>query len=165
MKTNISILLAVFGLALSPALRAEEKGHDHAEHAKKEAGPNGGRIVTSTEPHYEFFVTPENKVKITFLDEAGKPVALKEQSVTAIGGDRAKPTKMTFAKDGESLVSDKALPEGKEPPIVLQVKVTPDAKTVTEKFNVNLADCPTCKHKEYACTCDHGGDEHEGHDH
>ena len=171
MKTNISILLAVFGLVFSPALRAAEHDHDHKEgeakehaheHGKKEAGPNGGRIVTATEPHFEFFVTPERKVKITFLGEDGKPVALKGQSVTAIGGERAKPTKLAFAKDGESLVSDKPLPEGKELPIVLQVKMTPDAKTVTEKFNVNLADCPTCEFKEYACICEHG---HEGHDH
>ena len=177
MKTNISILLAVLGLVLSPALRAadEHEGHDHkegehkehADHGKKKAGPNGGRVVTATEPHFEFFVMPDGKVKITFLGEDGKAIALKEQSVTAIGGERAKPTKLTFAKDGESLVSDKALPEGKMIPIVLQVKMTPDSKTATEKFNVNLADCPTCKYKEYACTCEHGGEEedHEGHDH
>ncbi|MEK7952660.1 hypothetical protein [Luteolibacter soli] len=166
MKTNISILLAVFGLAFSPALRAADE-HEHKdgdkaehahEHAKKEAGPNGGRIVTATDPHFEFFVTPERKVKITFLGEDGKAVALKEQTATAIGGERAKPTKLAFAKDGESLLSDKSLPEGNEMPIVLQVKISKEAKTVTEKFNVNLAKCPTCEHAEYACTCAHGGE-------
>ncbi|WP_052573270.1 hypothetical protein [Haloferula sp. BvORR071] len=172
MKSNISLLFAVLGLAFSPALRAADE-HEHKdgdkkeahEHGKKQPGPNGGRIVTSTEPHFEFFVMPDGKVKITFLGEDGKATALKEQSVTLTGGDRAKPTKLAFAKDGDSLVSDKALPEGKEVPVVLQVKVTPDAKTVSEKFNVNLADCPTCKFKEYACICEHGGDDHEGHDH
>ena len=178
MKTNITILLAILGLALSPAVRAAEEDHkdhdhkegEHKEHAegKKTAGPNGGRVVTATEPHFEFLVMPDRKVKITFLGEDGKATALKAQSVTAIGGERAKPTKLAFAKDGESLVSDVALPEGKEIPIVLMVKMTADAKTVTEKFNINLADCPTCKFKEYACTCAHGGEEeegHEGHDH
>lgn len=164
-----TLLLAALCLILSPALRAEEeKGHDakeHAEHAKKSAGPNGGRVVTATEPHFEFFVLPDGKVKITFLGEDGKATALKDQTVTAVGGDRAKPTKLAFAKDGESLVSDKPLPEGKMVPIVVMVKVTADAKTVTEKFTVNLADCPTCEHKEYACTCEHGEDGHEGHDH
>jgi hypothetical protein len=175
MKTKFSILLAaVFGLALSPALRAadehehkegEKKEHAH-EHAKKEAGPNGGRILTATEPRFEFFVMADRKVKITFLGEDGKAIALKDQSVTAVGGDRAKPTKLAFAKDGESLVSDKPLPEGKEIPIVLQVKMDKEAKTVTEKFNVNLADCPECKHKEYACICDHDHDHGaDGHDH
>lgn len=173
MKAKISIVLAVFGLAIAPALRAaDEHKHkegdktEHAhEHAKKEAGPNGGRIVTATEPHFEFFVTPERKVKITFLGADGKAIALKDQSVTAIGGDRAKPTKLAFAKDGESLLSDKPLPEGNEMPIVLQVKMDKEAKTVTEKFNVNLGKCPTCEHAEYACICEHGGDDHEGHDH
>jgi hypothetical protein len=163
MKAKTSILLAVLGLAFVPALRAadehehkegDKKEHAH-EHAKKEAGPNGGRIVTTTNPHFEFFVTPGNKVKITFLGEDGKAAPLKDQSVTAVGGDRSKPTKLAFAKEGDSLISDKPLPEGKEIPIVLMVKMDKDAKTVPEKFNVNLADCPECKHKEYACTCEH----------
>ncbi len=150
MKTKISILLAVVSLAL-PSLYA---GGDHV-HIKREAGPNGGRVVTSVTPRYEFFVTPEKKVKITFLGDDGKAVPAKDQVITAVGGDRAAPTKLTFAKDGDSLVSDKPLPEGKELPIVVQVKVTPEAKTVTEKFTVNMATCPECKHAEYACTCDH----------
>jgi hypothetical protein len=41
---------------------------------------------------------------------------------------------------------------------VVQIKVTPDAKTVTEKFNLNLEKCPTCKYQEYACTCEHAED-------
>jgi hypothetical protein len=148
MKTRISILFAIVSLAL-PSL------HAGGDHDKKEVGPNGGRVVTSVTPHYEFFVTPEKKVKITFLGEDGKAQPAKEQSVTAVGGDRAAPTKLTFVKDGDSLISDKPLPEGKELPIVVQVKVTPDAKTATEKFTVNLATCPECQLAEYACTCDH----------
>lgn len=153
MKTKIaSILLAC--LALAPAIHAEET-HEHT-HEKKEAGPNGGRIITSTDPHYEFFVTPERKVKITFLGEDKKPIAPENQYVTATTGERAAPTKMAFVKEGDSLISDKAIPEGNDnPPIILQVKLTADAKTVTEKFNVNLAICPECKHAEYACTCEH----------
>lgn len=150
MKTKISILLAIVSIVL-PSLHAAE---DHV-HVKKETGPNGGRVVTSVTPHYEFFVTPEKKVKITFLGEDGKAVPAKDQVITAVGGDRAAPTKMTFAKDGDSLLSDKPLPEGKELPIVVQVKVTPDAKTATEKFTVNMAKCPECQHAEYACTCEH----------
>ncbi|WP_193214264.1 hypothetical protein [Luteolibacter marinus] len=152
MKTNISILFAALCLAITPTLRAED---DHHHHEKHEAGPNGGRVIDKVEPHFEFFVMPDKKLKLTFLGEDGKAVALKEQTVTAIGGERSKPTRFTFAKDGDALVSDKPLPEGKLVPIVLMVKMTPDAKTVTEKFNVNLAECPTCEHMEYACTCDH----------
>ncbi len=62
---------------------------------------------------------------------------------------------MIFAKDGDTLLSDKPLPDGNNVPIILQVKSAVDADNVTERLNVNLAECPTCKHKEYACTCEH----------
>ena len=171
MKPKLLILLALFGAPLAFADEKhdhskeskEEHGHDHA-HEKKVAGPNGGRIITTVDPHFEFFVTPERKVKITFLGEDNKPVALKEQTVTATGGDRANPTKLAFAKEGDSLLSDKALPDTKKIPIILQVKTSPDAKAVTERFTVDMNDCETCKHKEYACTCDHSHGDH-GHDH
>lgn len=159
-----SVTLTAMAL-LTPYLFAEQKGHeghDHDDHSEKThadvaklVGPNEGRILTSTEPHAEFFVTPERRVKITFIDGNGKALPLDGQTVSAIGGDRAAPTRMIFAKDGESLVSDKPLPEGKLVPIILQIKTAPDADNVTEKFNVDFSDCPTCEHTEYACTCGH----------
>lgn len=182
---NITALTAALAFALAGPAFAEEKhdehkGHDHAEHkeggkddhneqdhgdhAKKIAGPNGGRVITAIEPHLEFFVTKDRKVKITAVDDEGKAVALGEQSVTVTGGSRTSPTKMSFTKDGESLISDKAFPEGNNLPVIVQIKATPDAKTVIEKFTLNLSDCPSCEHAEYACTCAHGG-EGKGHDH
>lgn len=122
---------------------------------KRTAGPNGGRVITKVTPHVEFLVMADRKVKLTFLDDAGKPVELAAQTATLTGGDRANPTKLAFAKEGDALVSDKALPEGASVPVVLQIKVTPDAQTVTEKISVNLAKCPECSYAEYACTCDH----------
>ena len=181
MKTNkyhkLATLVATVSLGFAFQSYAEEKhdhkdheGHDHAEHgehAKKIAGPNGGRVLTGVEPHLEFFLTKDRKVKITAVDDAGKAVPLGEQTVTVTGGSRANPTRMSFTKDGESLVSDKAFPEGNMLPVVVQIKAKPDAKSVIEKFTLNLSDCPGCDYLEYACTCDHGEDEkgHEGHDH
>ena len=140
-----------------------------ASAAEKIKAPNGGRILGVVEPHAEFLVTPEKKVEIRFLDAAGKVVAPAAQTVTVTMGDRAAPTKLAFAKDGDKLVSDKVIPEGKDLPVVVQIKTTPEAKSVTEKFNLNLAKCPTCSNAEYACTCAHGSEEkekgHEGHDH
>jgi hypothetical protein len=52
--------------ALAFALSAPAADHDHD---KKEAGPNGGRLLTALDPHAEFFVTADRKVQITFLDE------------------------------------------------------------------------------------------------
>ncbi len=139
--------------------------------AEKIKAPNGGRIIDTVTPQAEFLVTPDKKVEVRFLDDAGKVIAPAAQVVTVTMGDRAAPTKLAFAKDGDKLVSDKAVPEGKDLPVVLQIKTTPDAKAITAKFNLNMSTCPECKLSEYACACDHaaakkahkhtGGEDHK----
>ena len=135
--------------------------------AEKIKAPNGGRIIDAVEPRAEFLITADKKVEIRFLAADGKVIAPAAQVVTVTMGDRAAPTKLAFTKDGDKLVSDKTIPEGKELPVVVQIKTTPDAKAVNAKFNLNMAICAECKHSEYACTCDHGGAEkgQEDHDH
>lgn len=128
------------------------KGHSHA---KKEAGPNGGRIITAVEPHAEFFVTADRKVQITFLGKDGKAIAPAEQVIAITTGERSAPVKMTFTKTGAAFVSEQAVPEGNNFPLVLQIKPTPDAKAAVERFTLNLSVCPECKLGEYACICDH----------
>lgn len=152
----------------------DHEGHDHDDHEDHDheghnhsgvkAGPNGGRVLEEVEPNLEFLVTEDRRVRITALNDEGKAVAIGEQSVRVTGGDRSNPTRMTFAKEGDVLVSDSAFPEGNDFPVVVQIKTSPDAENIMEKFNLNLVDCPTCEYLEYACTCDHSGD-HEGHDH
>lgn len=177
MKTKTTIALTADLLAFAHPAFAEEdahKDHDHADHSEEThadvktiEGPNKGRIITATEPHVEFFVTEDRKILLTFLDNDNKPVVLEAPVVSAIGGERAAPTRMTFAASGEGgvLISDVALPEGDDIPIILQIKTAPDADNVTEKFTIDFSGCPTCVHPEYACTCAHGEEGHEGHDH
>lgn len=159
MNKTLTTMVAAFGLIVVPAVKAEKKAdtHDHGDHVhvKKEAGPNGGRVLLSVDPHVEFFVMPDRKLKLTFLDEDGKAIAVAEQSATGVGGDRSKPTRFKFKKVEDALVSDVVLPEGNMVPLILQLKMKPDAKNVTEKFTVNMSDCPSCEYLEYACTCDH----------
>ncbi|MCB1085430.1 MAG: hypothetical protein KDM63_00170, partial [Verrucomicrobiae bacterium] len=90
---NLTTLLA--GLALSlwgcggHDHDDHDHDHDHADHdhahdgdhehsadyvaekgesgEKKQAGPNGGRVVTVVEPAVEFFVTDDRKVRLTFV--------------------------------------------------------------------------------------------------
>ncbi|QTN31416.1 hypothetical protein HZ994_03425 [Akkermansiaceae bacterium] len=160
--TNVTLTAMAL---LTPYLFAGEKGqdnhgkdnHDEAghKHAAITAGPNGGKIFTSTEPHFEFFVTEDRKLRLTFLDKENKPAPAGDATASAIGGERSAPTKMTFAKVGESLISEKPLPEGKKIPLILQVKSAADADNVTERLTVDLNSCPTCVHLEYACTCGH----------
>lgn len=152
MKSKFLIALMSFALAFS-ASAADKDKHDH-EHAAK-AGPTGGKLITEIEPHAEFFVSDDKKVEIRFVDDNNKVVAPAGQIVTVMLGDRSSPTKLTFSKDGDKLVSDKTIPDGADLPTVVQIRAKEGAKAVTEKFNLNLAQCPTCKNKEYSCICAH----------
>lgn len=134
----------------------DKGGHEDHDHDTNIAGPNGGRVLTDVEPHAEFFVMDDGKVQIAFVDDDIKAIPAAEQSVTVVAGERTSPTSLSFAKVGDVLVSDKALPEGNNFPVVVQIKTSPTAKSVRAKFNLNLDQCPDCKYKEYACACEHG---------
>ena len=151
MKIKSIVLSFITILAL--AVTAAASG-DHS-HEKKTAGPNGGRVLTKIDPHAEFFVMADRKAQITFLDDAGKAIAPSGQSVTMVAGVRTAPTKFTFVRSGDVLVSDGPLPAGKNFPAVIQIKSAPDAKAVVEKFNVDLSVCSGCSLAEYACICGH----------
>ena len=151
-------LLTTTLLTLALAFTASAADKDKHEHEAK-AGPTGGRLITEVEPHVEFFVNKDKKVEIRFINDDNKVVAPGAQVINVTLGDRSAPTKLSFTKDGDKLISDKAVPEGNDLPTVVQIKTAPDAKSVNEKFNLNLNDCPTCKNKEYACTCAHGDEE------
>ena len=153
-------ILALVLACFAPAFAAD--GHNHAghSHAAKITGPNKGRILTELEPHAEFFVTAERKVRLTFVDDAGKPVAIPEGfAATLVTGDRAAPTTLQFAKDGEgasaTLLSTTALPEGTNNPAILRAKPDAGAQPVTIRFQLNLAKCGECDRAEYACACAH----------
>lgn len=139
-------------VAITFALSATAADHAHEE---KKAGPNGGRLLTALDPHAEFLVTADRRIQITFLDERDQPVAPSDQIVTVTTGERAAPTRLTFTRVGNVLLSEAALPEGNNLPAVVQIKASPEAALVTERFNVNLSTCPECKLVEYACICDH----------
>jgi hypothetical protein len=151
-KTLSLILLSVLLLDVTSGVVRAHGSHDHE---KKIAGPNGGRVLTECEPHAEFFVTAERKVRITFLDDDNKPIAPAAQVVTVTAGSRSAPTKLAFTRVGDALVSDGALPAGNNFPAVVQIQTSPEAKVVAAKFNVNLSTCTECKLAEYACTCAH----------
>jgi hypothetical protein len=147
MKTLIKKLLLVVAaaIALVPAIA----------HEKKIPGPNGGRLLTSVSPHVEFLVTADRKIQLTFVDDAGQPIAPAGQSATIISGDRSAPTTLTFSRQGDVLISNAPLPEGRIVPTIVQLTPAAGAAVVVERFNVNLATCAECQHAEYACICGH----------
>ncbi len=155
MKTKLLSTLVAFTLACTLHAADEKHPHDHG-HGKIKAGPTGGRLITEVEPHAEFFVNKDNKVEIRFIDDDNKVVPPGEQVVTVTLGERSAPTKLSFSKEGDKLISDKTIPAGNDYPTVVQIRAKEGAKAVNEKFNLNLESCPTCKNKEYACTCAHG---------
>jgi hypothetical protein len=126
-----------------------------------QAGPTGGRLITSVTPHVEFFVNPDKKVELRFLNDANKVVPPTTQVITVALGDRAAPTKLTFLPQGDKLISDKTIPAGNDYPTVVQIRAKEGAKPVNEKFNLNLEQCPTCKYQEYACICAHEDEKKE----
>ena len=98
MKSIALNLLTALALAV-PAFAAEK---DH-KHEKKDAGPNGGRVITAVEPHLEFLVTKDRKVEITALTEDLKTAKLSGQVIAVTAGDRSNPTKLEFKEDGGKL--------------------------------------------------------------
>ncbi len=148
MKTLIFAALAALTAATMTSA-ADKTAHD-----KKHMTPNGGRLLTKVDPHMEFLVLPDRKVQLSFVDEGGRIVAPTTQVVTLITGERMAPTKLTFAKVGDVLISDGVLPAGGNLPAVVQIKEKVDAKAVVEKFNINLAHCGECNRAEYACICE-----------
>ena len=123
--------------------------------AKKVAGPNGGRLLTLVEPTAEFFVTPERKVQITFVDDQLQTIPVADQTVVVTAGNRSAPTTLNFVRHGDVLLSDRALPPGMNFPAIVQLKTTPAAKPAIARFNVNFSTCSGCSYTEYACICDH----------
>lgn len=120
-----------------------------------QAGPNGGRLITAVVPHAEFFVMPDRHVQITFWDEAGSQVTPGEQTVKITTGQRSAPTTLTFVESNGVLRSDGRVPDGNDFPTVVQIKPSPDAKTVVERFYLNTIVCSGCNNAEYACICGH----------
>lgn len=153
MKNQLTPLFAVLTLTFAPLamVQGQDSKKDPKEHAEHEhehdetkKGPNGGLLVHAVEPHFEIAVLKDRKAKITFLDDDNKPLPPAGQVITATGGDRANPTRITFTKgegaEAQSLISDRPLPEGSHVPLVLQIKTAADAKAVTERITLHIHD-------------------------
>ncbi len=143
MKTNLLTIVAVLLLGVSNALA----------HGGVELGPNGGRIVefSTNETLHGEVTLKDGRFHVALLDKAMKPVALKDQTLSVSGGDRANPQKPAVQKkDGHfvfpALKGDSYL-------LVLQLKASPSAKAVTARFEYDATICSACKNSEWLCKC------------
>jgi len=129
--------------------------------AKPLAGPKGGRILTTDEPHAEFFVEKDRTVVVTFYDKALKPMAPSGQVVTAIAEAKSGKVNLTFAEKNGSLVSTGTLPNGDDYNVVVQVKENANARPKNYRVLFHDEICAECKRAEYACVCDDAGAAHD----
>jgi hypothetical protein len=138
---------------------AEEADHAHGPdthtHDMKTPGPNGGRLIASVTPNFEFLVTDDRKVKLTFVDAEAKPIDVTGAVVSLTGGDRQAPVELSFSIEENALVSSGVLPDGELVPVILTIQATPESEPVMERFNVDFATCSECQLLEYACICNH----------
>ena len=143
LTTIIALFTTSIAFAADKHDHSNNKNDEHKHEAHVDKGPNRGHVVESKSGFaFEVTVDKERKARIIFLDKQLKAVALAEQSITGVAGERSAPVKLTFAKGKESdanvLISDKPLPSGEHIPMLLVVKTTPDGKAVTERFELHL---------------------------
>jgi len=138
MKTKLLILSLITTLAFA--------------HEGVELGPNGGRILEFSKNetmHGEVIVKGE-KFHIALLDKDMKPVAMAEQTLTAITGDREAPQKLAIEKDAKGFVVP-VVKAGEW--LILQFKNSPNDKAITARFEYNTAICGECQAQEWICKC------------
>jgi hypothetical protein len=122
---------------------------------KTQAGPRGGRLLTLEGQKAEFFVEPDRTVTVSFYDDALNEVAPTAQVVTATAEAPSGKAKLEFQGKEGRLASTSPLPEGDGYTVVLQVRLTPEAKPKNFRISLETAACGECKRPEYACVCNH----------
>jgi hypothetical protein len=171
-KSNLFVAATIvscstFGLWGGGSHAHDHSGHDHSAHdhsgqsnkavsKKNQAGPNGGKIFTSKNYSFEFFVTASRHIQVSFLNSTQQVIPAEGQSMTVICGDRMNPTTLKFKiqTDG-TLLSEQPLPDGNNIPVLLNIATKAGSAMSRERLNVNLSNCGSCSFKEYACTCGH----------
>ncbi len=133
-------------------------------YAGVEAGPRGGRLLELESARAEFLVNEAKRIEIRFYDEAGAAIAPGERAVNAIADASTGKTKLEFQPDGDALVSTAALPEGDGYTVVVQIRARAEARPKNFRIPLHLEICGECNRAEYACVCEHAGDDH-GHAH
>lgn len=134
---------------------AHVHGPDTHTHGELTPGPNGGRLVTSVTPNFEFLILDDRKVQLTFVDENAKPIDVVDAAVSLTGGDRQNPTELSFAVENNALVSSGSLPEGDLFDVILSVQIPPSTEPVLERIKADFSICSECQLVEYACICGH----------
>jgi hypothetical protein len=128
-------------------------------------GPQGGKLLENEAPRAEFFVNAERKVEVRFYDATLKVVPSGEQVVNVIAEAPTGKARLNLQRAGDVLTSAEALPAGDGYLIVVQIKANPAGKTQNFRITYHAELCGDCQRAEYACTCEHAGEEEDGQAH
>ena len=144
MKTSLLKLTTTLALSLIASLAF---GHGGVE-----LGPNGGRILefSKNETMHGEVTVKDGKFNIAVLDKDMKPVKVDKQTLTATTGDRDKPKKLEVTKDDKGF-SVPVVKDGEW--LIVQFKLTPDAKAITARLEYDTKKCGECSNPEWLCKC------------
>ncbi len=122
-------------------------------HGGVEIGPGGGRILelSKNETMHAEVTLKDGKFHLALLDKDMKPVAVAEQALTATGGTRQKPEKLTVEKTATGFVIPAVQP-GQW--LIVQFKENDKAKAVTARMEYNTENCDACDSAEWLCKCE-----------
>lgn len=122
-------------------------------HGGVELGPNKGRILefSKNETMHGEVTVKGDKFHIALLDKDMKPVAVDQQSLVAMTGDRDKPTKLAVEKDAKGFTVP-VVAEGQW--LIVQYKEKSDSKVITARMHYDTGLCDGCEKPEWVCECD-----------
>ena len=122
-----------------------------AEPAKPAADVQPGRRLEAPGLRAQFVIQSDRKASVSFVDEAGKPVARGERTVIV----KVDGKDIALEPQPNGFITKDPL-QAKEPaPIVVQIRTSAVAKPTNFRLTLNTSLCGECKRQEYGCTCAH----------
>ena len=122
-----------------------------AEPAKPAADVQPGRRLEAPGLRAQFVIQSDRKASVSFVDEAGKPVARGERTVIV----KVDGKDVALEPQPNGFITKDPL-QAKEPaPIVVQIRASAVAKPTNFRLTLNTSLCGECKRQEYGCTCAH----------
>lgn len=117
----------------------------------KPAAARPGRALEAPGVRADFLIQPDRKATVTFVDEAGKPAARGDRTVTV----KVDGKDVALEAQPNGFVTKEPLPTKEPAQIVVQIRAKADAKPANFRVTLNTSLCGECKRPEYGCTCDH----------
>jgi hypothetical protein len=110
-----------------------------------------GRALEAIGVRADFLIQPDRKATVTFVDEAGKPVARGERTVTV----KVDGKDVAVEPQANGFITKEPLPTKEPAPIVVQVRAKADDKPANFRLTLDTSLCGGCKRQEYGCICGH----------